>query len=94
MTKSPLPADFNHWLAGFFFSSLTEIVLTVSIYRDFAPPCKTASVVKRIWGADQPLTAAPCFLLSPFQLFSPPARALAAEASNLERTLSGLVSQD
>jgi diketogulonate reductase-like aldo/keto reductase len=34
-----------------------------------------------------------CFLPSQFQLFSPPARALAAETSTLERTLSDLVSQ-
>jgi hypothetical protein len=31
-----LPADFNHWLAGFFFSSLTEIVLTAAICKDCA----------------------------------------------------------
>ena len=36
MIKSSLPADFNHWLAGFFFNSLTEIVLTVAIYKDVA----------------------------------------------------------
>jgi hypothetical protein len=40
MIKSSLPADFNHWLAGFFFSSLTEIVLTVAIYKDFDPPAR------------------------------------------------------
>jgi hypothetical protein len=40
MIKSSLPADFNHWLAGFFFSSLTEIVLTAAIYKDFAPPAR------------------------------------------------------
>ena len=34
-----------------------------------------------------------CFLLSQFQLFCPPARALAAETLNLERTLSDLVNQ-
>jgi hypothetical protein len=34
-----------------------------------------------------------CFLLSRFQLFCPPARALAAETLNLERTLSDLVNQ-
>ena len=34
--KSPLPADFNHWLAGFFLRSLTEIVLTVAIYEGCA----------------------------------------------------------
>jgi hypothetical protein len=34
-----------------------------------------------------------CFLLSRFQLFSPPALALAAETLTLERTLSGLVNQ-
>ena len=33
------------------------------------------------------------FLLSQFQLFSPPARALAAETLTLERTLSDLVNQ-
>src|SRR5437667_2503108 len=32
MTKSSLPADFNHWLADFFFSSLTEIVLMAKGY--------------------------------------------------------------
>jgi hypothetical protein len=36
--KSSLPADFNHWLAGFFFSSLTEIALTAEIYKDWAAP--------------------------------------------------------
>jgi hypothetical protein len=35
MIRSSLPADFNHWLAGFFFSSLTEIVLTATIYKDY-----------------------------------------------------------
>jgi hypothetical protein len=34
-----------------------------------------------------------CFLLSRFQLFCPPARALAAETSNLERTPSDLINQ-
>ena len=34
-----------------------------------------------------------CFLLSQFQLFSTPARALAAETLTLERTLSDLVNQ-
>jgi hypothetical protein len=34
-----------------------------------------------------------CFLLSRFQLFCPPARALAAETLNVERTLSDLVNQ-
>jgi hypothetical protein len=34
-----------------------------------------------------------CFLLSRFQLFCPPARALAAETLKLERTLSDLVNQ-
>jgi len=32
--RSPLPADFNHWLAGLFFSSVTEIVLTVATYKE------------------------------------------------------------
>jgi hypothetical protein len=32
-----------------------------------------------------------CFVLSQFQRFSPPARALAAETLKLERTLSDLV---
>ena len=30
--KSVLPADFSHSLTGFFFSSLTEIVLTAAPY--------------------------------------------------------------
>ena len=34
-----------------------------------------------------------CFLLSRFQLFCPPARALAVETMTLERTLSDLVTQ-
>ena len=34
MIKSPLRADFSHWLAGFFFSSLTEIVLMSEAYLD------------------------------------------------------------
>jgi hypothetical protein len=34
-----------------------------------------------------------CFLLSRFQLFCPPARALAVETMTLERTLSDLVNQ-
>ncbi len=40
MIKSSLPADFNHWLAGFFFSSLTEIVLTVANYKGFDSPAR------------------------------------------------------
>ena len=36
MIKSSLPADFNHWLAGFLFSSLTEIVLTPAIFKECA----------------------------------------------------------
>jgi len=36
MIKSALPADFNHWLAGCFFSSLTEIVLTAAIHKNCA----------------------------------------------------------
>ena len=39
----------------------------------------------------------PCdfsFLLSQFQFFKPPARALAAETLKLERTLSDLVNMD
>jgi hypothetical protein len=51
------------------------------------------SEVKRIRGKKQPLLAAPLalrFLLSafPFQLFRPPARALAAETLTLERELN------
>jgi len=36
MIKSSLPTDFHHWLAGFLLSSLTEIVLTVPVYRKCA----------------------------------------------------------
>ena len=32
MTKSPLAADFDHWLAGCFFNSPTEIVLILGEY--------------------------------------------------------------
>ena len=54
--------------------------------------------MKQVRGKKHPLTATGTglrFLLSAsqFQLFSPPARALAAETLTLERTLSDLVNQ-
>jgi hypothetical protein len=43
--------------------------------------------------AEKGLVVGFCFLPSSFQLFSTPARALAVETSNLERTLSILVTR-
>jgi hypothetical protein len=93
MIRSSPPADFNHWLAGFFPRSLTEIVLTVAMYKGCAG--RARGQAKHPGSNKQPHAAAsPHAFRDEYTRTKEPARALAAETLTLERTLSDLVNQD